>query len=188
MDFGPAAVRAGGGLALLLSLLLTTGTVACSRRAPAAGEPGGQGAAVADPRPKARALAVATSEWPYLSVEVLEARRVSATRLTLTLAFINGSRAAEQVTFGSNFAEAPADLDTIAGIYLVDPGAARRYYVLRDRENRALCSSEIPAVVPGERRVLTVSFPAPPPSTTMVGIRIPHVAPIDQVPIGGGNW
>ena len=170
-------------MALLLSLLLTMGTAACARRAPAEDDPGGQKAAAAGSKPKVPVLAVATSEWPYLSVEVLEARRVSATRLTLTLAFVNGSRAAEQVIFGSNFAEAPAERDTIADVYLVDPAAQRKYYILRDRDARALCSSAIPAVAAGERRVLTASFPAPPPSTTTIGIRIPHVAPIDQVPI-----
>jgi hypothetical protein len=126
---------------------------------------------------------VVASEWPYLRVEVIAAERDSGTRVTLSLAFVNGSRSAEQVTFGSNFAQAPADVDTIADIYLVDPIAQRKYYILRDREARALCSSAISAVAAGERRVLTASFPAPPPSTTTIGIRIPHVAPIDQVPI-----
>jgi hypothetical protein len=187
MPIAPEAGRQSrrrASLLLLILVAMAAGAVSCSR---------GSSATAADskvdplapPTGPARApvLAQVTSEWSYLRVEILEVTRATATRLDVRLAFVNTSASGEQVVFGSNFAAAPADRDTIADIAVIDAAARKKYYILRDREDRPLCSGAIPSIAAGARRVLTASFPAPAATTTTIGLRIPHVPPIDGIPV-----
>jgi hypothetical protein len=128
-------------------------------------------------------IARSETDWPHLTVEVLEARRASRGTLELRLAFVNTSANGEEVPFGHHFASEPGDENTIADVFLVDPLAQRKYFVLRDPDDRAQCSSGLDNLRPGERRELWALFPAPPPEVDSIVIHIPHVPPVGRVPI-----
>jgi hypothetical protein len=137
-------------------------------------------AAQRDPNPPA--LAEARSEWPYLSVRVTEVTRIGDYALKVVLLFVNTSAAGDSVDFGSRFAAAAADVDTIADAYLLDAANQRKYFVMRDDSNRAECSSLIGPLRPGERRALWATFAAPPRGVTRITICLPHVEPL-EVPL-----
>jgi hypothetical protein len=129
----------------------------------------------------APALAFARAEWPGLTIEVVEVKRIGG-MLAVQLRFTNASP--QPFEFGTRFAADPADRDTLADVALVEPMGLRKYFVLRDRENRPACSTAVPALQPGERRLLFARFPAPREGTSRITIQIPHVADMRDVPIG----
>ncbi|MFE6763111.1 hypothetical protein [Streptomyces sp. NPDC057689] len=71
--------------------------------------------------------------------------------------------------------EALADADrSFAGMTLVDSKAKKRYYVLRDTDNRPLTTSGYsPSIESGSALTFFAQFPAPEPSTHEVGLQFP---------------
>jgi hypothetical protein len=128
------------------------------------------------------ALAEARSEWPHLSVRVTEVTRIGDHALKVRFLFVNTSAANDIVRFGSLFAAAASDADTIADAYLLDVANQRKYFVMRDDSDRAECSSGIGALRPRERRALWATFAAPPRGVTRITLRMPHVEPL-EVPL-----
>ncbi|MCX5357240.1 hypothetical protein OG864_00360 [Streptomyces sp. NBC_00124] len=62
---------------------------------------------------------------------------------------------------------------SLAGATVVDFSARKRYYVLRDTEDRPLTTTGLSSLEPGESARVFMQFPAPPPSTTTVGFHLP---------------
>ncbi|MEU6013578.1 hypothetical protein ABZ826_05755 [Streptomyces sp. NPDC047515] len=66
--------------------------------------------------------------------------------------------------------------NSVAGATLVDKVGKKRYYVLRDTENRCLCTTSIPPLLAGKTTPVFMQFPAPPNTTTEVDFTLPSFA------------
>ncbi|MFC7217242.1 hypothetical protein ACFQLX_03505 [Streptomyces polyrhachis] len=62
---------------------------------------------------------------------------------------------------------------TLGGATLVDSAGKKRYYILRDTEGRPLATKFSSSIKAGESIPVYMQFPAPPDSTTKVGLQIP---------------
>lgn len=63
---------------------------------------------------------------------------------------------------------------SIAGMTLVDSKGKKRYYVLRDTDNRPLATAGFdPSIAPNASLTFFAQFPAPPESTTSVDLQFP---------------
>ena len=130
-------------------------------------------------------LATTDGEYPDVRLEVTELKRTSGDTLTLKFTIINDS--SEDVDFSYNFVEQGKyenfDFATVGGANLVDAAGKKKYLVLRDSENKCLCSRNLKTVKPGSSAKLYAKFPAPPESVEKITVEIPHFIPMDDVPI-----
>lgn len=147
-----------------------------------------EGEEVAPPEPAATTAAqapavVATTdgEYPDVRAEVKELKRTSGNTITLKFVIINDS--AERLDFGHNFVEKDKGYGDIGGVHLIDAVGKKKYLVLRDTEDKCVCSAGMKSVEPGSRINLYAKFPAPPESVEKITIVIPHFIPMDDVPI-----
>ncbi|WP_405654132.1 hypothetical protein [Streptomyces sp. NBC_00019] len=62
---------------------------------------------------------------------------------------------------------------SLAGATVVDFAARKRYYVLRDTDDRPLTTTGLSTLEPGESTRVFMQFPAPPPSASRVGFHLP---------------
>ncbi|GGX89425.1 hypothetical protein [Streptomyces hiroshimensis] len=62
---------------------------------------------------------------------------------------------------------------SLGGATLVDEKEKKRYYTLRDTENRPLASAGLGTVAANSTQKVFMQFPAPPKSTTQVALQIP---------------
>ncbi|MFE2089535.1 hypothetical protein [Streptomyces sp. NPDC059460] len=77
---------------------------------------------------------------------------------------------------GTEAGVAPQNPNSVAGAALIDKVGKKRYYVLRDTENRCLCTTGILPLQPGKSTSVFMQFPAPPSSTTEVDFMLPTFA------------
>ena len=124
-----------------------------------------------------------TTEQPF-TVQVVGARRTITNILLLKLSITNNGTAPLQP--GTEFAgdANPADNNKISAVYAVDPNGRRKYPVIRDAGNVALCSTINPPVKPGERRMLYAQLSAPPDTSGAFDLYFPQADPITNIPIG----
>lgn len=116
--------------------------------------------------------------------------RRSGPFLTLNLAFTcvraDGECSSEFDFNGVN----THDLNTMAGLRLLDPGATKEYEVVRDGRANPYVSAIQALYAPGPRRYRAwVRFAAPPTSTRTIDLVFPHGGPhVEDLPIteGGG--
>ncbi|MEE1807113.1 hypothetical protein [Streptomyces sp. BE133] len=66
--------------------------------------------------------------------------------------------------------------NSVAGAALIDKAGKKRYYVLRDTDNRCLCTTGILPLQPGGSTPVFMQFPAPPSTTTEVDFMLPTFA------------
>jgi hypothetical protein len=110
-----------------------------------------------------------------LILTVTSAERTSADYLTVRGDLTNGK---ESVTI------VPAELrgneldvlrtgPSLAGATVVDYAQNKRYYVLRDTEGRPLTTTGLSELKANESLRVFMQFPAPPASTTTVGLQLP---------------
>jgi hypothetical protein len=126
------------------------------------------------------AIATSDGQRPGTRVDVTELKRGSGGMLSLKFAMINDSDTG--IGFGYDFGSG-GDFASIADVTLIDPVAKKKYFVVRDTENKCVCSSGLNEVPKGSRLNLWAKFPAPPEDVAKIGILIPHFAPMDDVPI-----
>ena len=163
-------LRAGSALALMgLALAGCAGPQRQSTAPPPEGERD----------PGQPVLAEARSEWPHLSVQVTGVTPIGEYALKVDFLFVNTSAGKDVVEFGAGFAASAADADTIADAYILDRGNRRKYFVMRDEDDRAECSRSISPIRPGGQRALWATFAAPPRGVTRITIRVPHVEPLE---------
>ncbi|MFE5871091.1 hypothetical protein ACFQ6V_20910, partial [Streptomyces roseifaciens] len=62
---------------------------------------------------------------------------------------------------------------SFGGATLVDEKEKKRYYTLRDTENRPLTSMGIAIIEPNSEQKVFMQFPAPPKTTSQVDLQIP---------------
>ena len=124
-----------------------------------------------------------TTDQPF-TIQVVGARRTIENILLLKLSITNNGTAPLQP--GPEFAgdTNPADNNKISAVYAVDPNGRRKYPVIRDAGNVALCSTINPPIKPGERRMLYAQLPAPPDTSDAFDLYFPQADPITNIPIG----
>ncbi|WP_455362083.1 hypothetical protein [Streptomyces sp. SYSU K21746] len=62
---------------------------------------------------------------------------------------------------------------SLGGATLVDSKEKKRYYILRDTENRPLATTGIPVIKANSKTPVFMQFPAPPEGTTQVTFMLP---------------
>ena len=132
-------------------------------------------------------IATSDGDSPGTRVEVTELKRGSGGIVSLKFQMINDANKTIDYSFNMEFADADqlnyVDRGTVGGITLVDPVAKKKYFVVRDTENKCVCSSGLEEIKKGSRLNLWAKFPAPPEDVNKIGIVIPHFTPMDDVPI-----
>jgi hypothetical protein len=130
------------------------------------------------------AIATADGEKPGLRVDVVELKRSSGG--TVMMKFILANNTQENVGFGAHWLgddTVNSDYKAVGAVHLIDPVGKKKYFVIRDAEQKCLCSREVDSVKPGGKANLWAKFPAPPPDVQKVTIVVPHFTPMDDVPI-----
>jgi hypothetical protein len=129
-------------------------------------------------------LATSDGEKAGTRIEVTELKRTSGGTLSLKFVVVNDSD--KTLGFGYDFASPDnhiKDHATVGGITLVDPVNKKKYFVVRDAEDKCVCSSGVHDLPKSSRANLWAKFPAPPESVQKISIVVPHFAPMDDVPI-----
>jgi hypothetical protein len=76
-----------------------------------------------------------------------------------------------------------SDYKAVGAVHLIDPVGKKKYFVIRDAEQKCVCSREVEPVKAGEKANLWAKFAAPPSDVQKVSIVVPHFTPMDDVPI-----
>ncbi|MFF3299582.1 hypothetical protein [Streptomyces sp. NPDC002908] len=66
--------------------------------------------------------------------------------------------------------------NSVAGATLVDKAGKKRYYVLRDTDNRCLCTTGMLSISPGQSNPIFMQFPATPATSNEVDFTLPGFA------------
>ncbi|MFB8210451.1 hypothetical protein [Streptomyces sp. NPDC056010] len=178
-------VRRAGAVALLASSLLFS-VAACggddkgSDKAPAASSDAGKGQGKQAPEDETlpdRSTTLATlKNDDGLEMVVYSAKRDSGGFLTVSGEFKNsGAESFVTPVEWSGQEEAVADAGpSLAGMTLVDSVGKKRYYVLRDTDNRPLTTSNYePSIPSGKSLNFFAQFPSPPSTSTKVDLQFP---------------
>ncbi|MEU2246486.1 hypothetical protein [Streptomyces sp. NPDC019224] len=178
-------VRRAGAVALLASSLLFS-MAACggddkgSDKAPAAssdtGKDRGKQAAEGKTLPDRSKTLVTLKNDGGVEMIVYSAKRDSGGFLTVSGDFKNTSGEGFTTPLEwSGQEEAVAETGpSLAGMTLVDSVGKKRYYVLRDTDNRPLTTSNYTSIIePGKALGFFAQFPSPPSTTAKVDLHFP---------------
>lgn len=130
------------------------------------------------------AIARANGENTGVTLNVTELKRGSGGTLTLRFNIMNGS--SDNLGFGYDYGDptqGSTDYGAVGGVHLLDPVGKKKYFTVRDSDNKCVCSRDIATIKPGESKNLWVKFPAPPADVQRVTVVVPHFEPMDDVPI-----
>ena len=146
--------------------------------------PMAQPAAVAATSAAPAVLASADGEKAGVRVVITELKRSGGDTVNLKFVLINDSDA-KLGLWGHYLGDARvrSDHKSVGGVHLVDPAGKKKYLVVRDAEEKCLCSTDIQDSEPKTRANLWAKFPAPPAGVQKISIVIPHFTPMDDVPI-----
>ncbi|WP_031068506.1 hypothetical protein [Streptomyces sp. NRRL S-118] len=119
-----------------------------------------------------------------LDMVIHEAKRDQGGFLTVSGEFKNtsGSRIVTPVQWSGQEREVASTGPSLAAMTLVDSAGKKRYYVLRDTDNRPLTTTGYDSGIDaGKSLTFFAQFPAPPASTTTVDLQFPGFpnAPIE---------
>ncbi|MGH8494860.1 MAG: hypothetical protein ACREVN_01870 [Gammaproteobacteria bacterium] len=129
-------------------------------------------------------IASTDGEQPGMRVEVTELKRSGGGVVTLKFALINDS--SEEFSFGYDMGDGSlgaTDISSIGGVHLIDNEGKKKYQVIRDADNKCVCSRGLDDLEPGSRLWLWARFPAPPADVQSLSVMIPHFIPMDGVPL-----
>lgn len=138
---------------------------------------GGGGERARQPEQPADDTVIATLQGPQgITLDVTSATRDSSGFVTVNGNLKNSSD--EDFTdtaqwTGPELAMKRAAGDSLGGATLVDKAEKKRYYTLRDTENRPLATTGLGIVAANSAQKVFMQFPAPPKSTTDVDLQIP---------------
>lgn len=119
---------------------------------------------------------------PGLRADVIELKRTSGETLTLRFTLVNESKQIINVADIADLLDLGGGYP-VGGVHLIDPVGRKKYFVVRDSENRCVCS-EFAALQAGQRANHWAKFPAPPDDVQRISIVLPTFSPMDDVPIG----
>lgn len=164
------------------------GTPAPAAAAPAATTQPATPSANPAPAPAATGKVVATTdgEIPGTRIDVTELKRNSGDTVTLKFTLVNGTD--HSLNFGGHWmgdsaAGGNSDYKSVGATHLIDPVGKKKYFVVRDTDQKCLCSRELEAIKEGTSANLWAKFPAPPADVQKITVVIPHFTPMDDVPI-----
>jgi hypothetical protein len=162
-------------------LLALVASVACGRSP----EPAATAAKAAPAAPRAAApkvLVEATNQAAALTVQVLDAQRVTADTLRIEIALINTSRAPEPLDVVAALTGSSSASFTPEDLCLLTPDGSRRFFVLRDSADKPLSGGGFEPLQPGERRNVWAVFPSPGAETAKVSLVLASMV-LPDVPI-----
>jgi hypothetical protein len=167
-----------------LALALLLAGVGCGR-APESAAPAAP-AAKATPVTQApvapKVLVEATNQAAALTVQVLDAQRVTADTVRIEIALINTSRAPEPLDVVAALTGSPSASFTPEDLCLLTPDGSRRLFVLRDDADKPLAGGGFEPLQPGERRNVWAVFPSPGGETAKVSLVLASMV-LPDVPI-----
>ena len=166
-------------LLLLIPLIL----VAACGRSPEPAAPAAKPAPAAAPKVATpKVLVEATNQAAALTVQVLDAQRVTADTLRIEIALINTSRAPEPLDVVAALTGSPSASFTPEDLCLLTPDGKRRLFVLRDAADKPLTGGGFEPLQPGERRNVWAVFPSPGAQTAKVNLVLASMV-LPDVPI-----
>ena len=127
---------------------------------------------------------MADGEKPGLRADILELKRSSGGTVMMKFTIVNNT--AGEVSFSNHWLgddKFGSDGYAVGAVHLIDPVGKKKYFVMRDAEEKCVCSREVAHLNPGGQTNLWAKFPAPPTDVQKVSIVIPHFTPMDDVPI-----
>lgn len=139
---------------------------------------------VTGPPSSGPAIATTERDTPGTRIEVQEVKRTSGDTVTVKFAMINDSD--KELSFGYEYVDPDHSIKHyggIGGIHLIDAAGKKKYFVVRDTENACLCSRSVPKISPKSRANLWAKFPAPPADVQKITVVMPHLIPMDDVPL-----
>ena len=119
-------------------------------------------------------LGEAALDMPGHRVQLLAITRVSRGVLEVRFALAHEASDGEPTDLDSLLATAPGDAGTVADAFIVEPNLKKKYYVLRDAEDRPISSRTIEPLASGERIELWARFPVPSGEARQIDVHIPH--------------
>ena len=122
----------------------------------------------------AEPLAEVATEIPNHHVQLLEISRVGRGMLEVRFALVNLATDGEPTEMAGLFASAPGDAGSVADAFIVEPVMEKKYFVLRDAQDRPICSRDLSALAPGGRVEIWARFPVPVGDVTEIELHIPH--------------
>ncbi|WP_433402660.1 hypothetical protein [Streptomyces sp. CA-146814] len=110
-----------------------------------------------------------------LIMTIHQAKRDSGGFVTVQASIRNDGTQSKNTTAwaGTETALLAKNPNSVAGATLVDKVGKKRYYILRDTENRCLCTTGIPPLLAGKTTSVFMQFPSPPNTTTEVDFTLP---------------
>jgi hypothetical protein len=108
-----------------------------------------------------KVLAEVVNRAAALTVQVVEAQRVTPDTVRIEIALINTSSAPEPLDVARVLSGRHAATLTPADLCLLTADGSRRLFVLRDAANAPMMGGGFAPLKPGERRVVWAVFPSP---------------------------
>jgi hypothetical protein len=164
-----------------LLLVLPIAFVACGR-APEPAAPAANPAPAKQAPVAPKVLVEATNQAAALTVQVLDAQRVTADTLRIEIALINTSRAPEPLDVVAALTGSASASFTPEDLCLLTPDGSRRLFVLRDAADKPLSGGGFEPLQPGERRNIWAVFPSPGADTAKVSLVLASMV-LPDVPI-----
>ena len=127
-----------------------------------------------------------TTDAPRIRVLLTSVERDAAEAVTVGFLLVNPDPLSP-VRIGTRFAARPADGESLSGVHLVDEAGMKKYFVLRDDQGRADCTSGLGEIPPAGRVDASIRFPAPSAGVGRITVQVPHLAPFRSVPIAAGG-
>lgn len=170
-----------------LALASLMAGVACGRASePAA--PAAKATPVTQAPVAPKVLVEVTNQAAALTVQVLDAQRVTADTLRIEIALINTSRAPEPLDVVAALTGSPSASFTPEDLCLLTPDGSRRLFVLRDEANAPRAGGGFEPLRAGERRLVWALFPSPAPDASTVSVQVAGTllrdVPIAPAPTG----
>jgi hypothetical protein len=116
---------------------------------------------------------------PNLLVQLLDLRRDSAGAATLRFVLHNTATGGAPLPIDRSLGEGRS----VDGVYLLDPAGQKKYFVLRDANDKPQCTTGLSPLPAGDSVVAWVKFPAPPGEVKALTVVIPAAPPIEETPI-----
>jgi hypothetical protein len=130
---------------------------------------------------------IGEGEQPGVHVEIKELKRSSDTIMKLKYLVVNDSEQPLPVASGYLADRARNALgnekDTASGPCLLDESGKQKFVIMRDSDDKPLCSVDVTDIGPKSRSELWADYPAAPFSVSKVTVIIPHFQPINDVAI-----
>ena len=132
--------------------------------------------------PAAGVIASTEGEAPGTRIDVTQFARASGDTVNLRFVLVNATD--ETIGMTNHMTDSTVgEYNTVGGIHLVDPVNKRKYFVVRDADNKCVCSRDLSGIEAGKQATLWAKFPAPPPDVQRLSIVFPKFLPLDDVPL-----